>query len=240
MKVVSVLVTFAILVGIRGGCRPAIAGTVEYQRVSSQQSQMAKLDEYLAQDPMFRAIKQVEPQEHRRFRAIMNEAVKAGKTQAEAGALAAKFGHDFMQKRLRHASAATLKQYLKFRVNFIDRIATASADGCYDILMTGSLTIYSLPEEAQQKIRREQAKFSQDVANIIVAPLSDSPIPQNKDLAERHVSQIAKTLTDIQLRALRDEGKPNVDKKAYCQAYLSIYRKALQLPEAMDFITLFV
>ena len=219
-KIFWIVVTIAMLGGVR-----------LFFHQAALQSNITQMNEYLAKNAMFQAIRRVEPNEYQRFQMIINDAIKARKSQEEADALAAKFMDEFMQKRLRHGSAATLRQYLTFRVDLIDTIAKASPEACYDSLMTERPIFDNLPREVSEKIQREQKKFFEDLADLIAAPLSNNPIQQDNALATRRIIEIRDTLTDAEQKAFINEGKPSVDKGAYCHAYIKFYREALKLPE---------
>lgn len=194
------------------------------------QNEITRMDEYFAKNAMIQAVRHVEPDEYQRFRMIMIEAIKARKSQEGVETLAEQFSKEFMQKRLRHGSADMLMRYLMFRADLFDKIGKASPAACYDLLISGNIHFHSLPKEIQEQIQREQGKFFENLVDVIAAPLSNSPIPQDNALATTRILEIRDTLTDAERKAL-NEGKPNVDKEVYCRAYIKVYSKALQLPE---------
>lgn len=197
--------------------------------LSSNDRQVRRMDEYLSKNVMFQAIKQVDPREYENFRVAINGAIKAGKSQNEANALAGKFMNDFLMKRLRYATDPTLRQYLTYRADLISKLEKISPNTCYDLLINGG-SFDSLPSEMQEKMLGEQEMLFAMMADIIVAPLRNKPAPQNKALTEKWIAKIGNTLSAEELEALGNERSPNVNKIVYCRAFNKVYRKGLQLP----------
>lgn len=228
---VGVAITLILSVGSRFACQQANTVVVQQQQKSFIDTEMKRLDDLLEATAMYKAIKQVDPVEHERFRQMVREKMTMGGTQRDLDAMSGQFGNQFMQKRLKQATPAILEQYLQFRVELYEKVYKTSPEALYQIIMTRNFALDDMPESVQLSLQHDFQQLSDNVAGIIVAPLSDTPLPQSEALIMNRMRELYPRLTSEEQEAFRKEGKPDVDKKVYCQAILHLYREVLSLPE---------
>ncbi len=230
-KVTSTLLCLGVFLPSASAHAAVTAAIGYFQKPLSVASRIADLDTFLARDSLFQAIKKVDPAEYRRFRSLMIRALQSGKSQQEIDLSSGQFGNDYLQLRLKRASPATLKKYLRLRADFMGQMAAVSPALLYSMVISGRVNTNGVSEKDRGKIGVITEKLTDQMAVIVLAPSSTAPLPQNDARTKRHVIELRRRMTAGELAELDKAGKPGVNPERFCKAYLKFYRECLKLPD---------
>jgi hypothetical protein len=198
---------------------------VDYQERAYMDNQVAGMDEELSKSAMFVAIKQVSPQDYERFRNEMRDGIQKGMTQEKLGRQVQLFCSDYMQRRLRYTTAASLKEYVRVRLNVYEHVAAESPEAEYSLIRTGGSGPTPMPNDLAQVMD------SPDFASIITASQSETPVAQNDALARQRLRSLVQRLPNAEILAVAGPDDKRLNHVFYCKSFIDLNREVLKLPD---------
>jgi len=218
---VAAVIVWAIVVLCRG---------ISHTTGPDPNDRLESLDSALSQEAIFVAIKQVDPDSYQRFRNDLKEIVVKGQPDEKIKEKVSNFTSDFVDERLKHASADTLMQYLRVRLNYFDEVNTISPEALYAIVVRNDNNMNDMPVGARGQLEVVVERLNDNVAKIITAAPSDTPIAPNSTVAKQRLTEVCSRLSPEEQAVIKSSDQSEVDKTLFCQALLHIYRETMTLP----------
>jgi len=190
------------------------------------------LDQSLAGNAAFAAIKKHDPLTYDRMISELREGLLKGQSRAELVELARKQVGALVQRRLPRASDEAATEYMRVMVQEMAELRQRGGDLCYRFLFGGPQQSLDMRQYVSANtIEADSAALSQVVRSSTVSP---QPVPVQADVAER-MKPVVTALAGRygpDLALLQQPQAPGVDRDKLCSINIDMYTVILQMPPA--------
>lgn len=190
------------------------------------------LDDALARNAAFSAIKKHDPQTYGLMMSELREGLLKGQTRAQLVELARHQIGAVVQKRLPRASDEAAIEYMRVMVQEMTELRQRGGDLCYRFLFGGPQQSLDMRQYVSvNTIEADTSALSQVVRSSTVSP---QPVPLQADVAERMKPVLAALSGRYgpDLALLQQPQAPGVDRDKLCSISIDMYTVILQMPPA--------
>lgn len=191
---------------------------------------MYEVDQALAQNAAFSALKQYDAPTYRSILTELNLLVREGKTQQEVFVTVRGIIEPLVLKRIPEASDEAAARYMTAMLAEMKELYAGGGDLCYRFLFPVKGQALELPKYISEAARKEDAAALGEVLR------SASASPQTPPLASEVEPILRAAVTPIaerygnDLAMLQNPGAPGVDKSRLCEITINLYGRILKLP----------
>lgn len=191
----------------------------------------ANVEAELLQFPLYRAVREAEPELFERIRDDLAEGLAAGKPEAELIAAGRARVLPPTRKYLPRASEATVVAFAGLVIDQIDQLNARDPQVCYDYLL-GTPASQHLDLRrylSEDLLRRELAVSAEAIDSGARSPQAVPDRARGAEL-QQMLTERLRARAPQHLQALEAMRAPDADRAAVCRAIQALYRESLAMP----------